>query len=158
MHCKIGVIQWTRKHYRIPLKSSSIKASDCTIQLHCFQNVLCKSKYRIKTYHIALVNVLVFMFSHFPYSSKSFLIPSQCTLQIHNCFQLFLYSTKSFQIPPECILQRDCFHFISAVPNRFRYHQNAYFIEIVFMLSLQFQIVSDITIMHALETLHMCKK
>jgi len=49
------------------------------------------------------------------------------------------------------------FIYFSAVLNRFRYHQNAYLRDIVFIFSLQFEIVSDTTRMHALETLYMCK-
>jgi len=41
------------------------------------------------------------------------------------------------------------FFYFSAVPNRFRHHQNAYFRDIVLIFSLQFQIVSDTTRMHA---------
>jgi len=41
-------------------------------------------------------------------------------------------SSKSFQIVSECILERHCFHFFSAIPNRFKYCQNACFRDIVF--------------------------
>jgi len=42
---------------------------------------------------------------------------------------------------------------ISAVPNRFTYRQNAYFRDIVFKLFCEFQIVSNIVKLHALDTL-----
>ena len=67
-------------------------------------------------------------------------------LDVH-CFQLFLCSSKFFQIPPECMLWRHCFHFFSAVPNRFKCRQNACFRDIIFKEILgspkSFQIVSE---------------
>ena len=113
--------------------AQSQKASECTIQLHCFQNFVGKSKYCIKTCHIACVSVLVFMFSSFSYSSKSFQIPSQCMLQLYIVFIYF-----------------------SAVPNclRYLYTFRAHALKTLFSsIPLQFQIVSDTTRMHALETL-----
>ena len=149
-----------RQHYRIPYKSTSIclkKRQNAPVSSIAFKIFSASPNIVPKRVILhAKLSVLVFMFSSFTYSSKSFQIPQECMLWIHNCFQLFLYSTKSFQIPPECTLQRDCFPFISAVPNRFRYHQNAYFREIVFILFLQFQIVSDTTRMHTLQRLFSC--
>ena len=45
------------------------------------------------------------------------------------------------------------FIYFSTVPNCFRYHQNACFRDIVFIFSLQFQIVSYTFRAHALKTL-----
>ena len=75
-------------------------------------------------------------------------------LQIH-CFQLFFLSSKSFQIPSQCVLQMHIVSiYFSAVPNCFRYHQNACFRDISFnRKTLQFQIVSNTARMHALDTL-----
>ena len=78
-------------------------ASECMLQRHCFQQVF--------------------------YSSKSFQIPSLCMFKRHY-FQKVFYSSKQFQIVSECILQRNYIHFFSAVSNRFKYHQNAYFRDI----------------------------
>ena len=109
------------------VEHKSQKASECTIYLHCFQHFLCQSKYRIKTCHIARVSVLVFIIS---------------------------YSSKSFQIPQECMLKIHFFKYFSEVLNRFKYRHNACFRCTLFSsISLQFQIVSDTTRMHALETL-----
>ena len=121
-------------------------------------------------------NNLPSLFSFFR-SSKSFKIPPECMLQRH-CFQTFLFSSKSIPIPSECMLQKHCFqnnffssksfqipsqfmrqrHNVfnnkkSAVPNRFKYCQNACFGGIVFMFSLQLQIVSNTVRLHVLETL-----
>ena len=46
--------------------TTSRRASECTIKLHCFQKILCKSKCRIKACHIARVSVLVFIFTTVP--------------------------------------------------------------------------------------------
>ena len=98
--------------------SSSIKASECTIQLHCFQKCLCESKYRIRACHIARESVLVFMFSYLSYSPKSFQIP-----QYYIVFNYF----------SQCMLQM-FFIYFSAVPNRFKYLQSACFKDIVFKM------------------------
>ena len=52
------------------------------------------------------------------------------TVRMHvleTLFSFFLCSSKSFQIPTGCMPQRHFFHFFSAVPNRFKYRQNACF-------------------------------
>ena len=98
--------------------------------------------------HIARVIVLVFIFF------LQFQIVSN-TIRMHaldvHCIQLCFCSSKSFQISPECMLQRHCFlcssnsfqippevtlfsFFFSAVPNRFKYLQSAYFKEIVYYM------------------------
>ena len=78
----------------------------------------------------AFTSVLVFIFSSFSYSSKSFQIPQECMLKIH-CFQLF-----------------------SEVLNCFKYRHNTCFRCTLFSsISLQFQIVQDIIRLHALKTL-----
>ena len=46
-----------------------------------------------------------------------------------------LFSSKSFQIPPECTIYRPCFIYFSAVPNRFKYRQNAPCTVLVFIFS-----------------------
>ena len=51
------------------------------------------------------------------------------------------------------MLQRYCFHFFSAVASRFEHRQNACFRGIVFIFSLQFQVVSNTVRMHVLEIL-----
>ena len=87
-------------------------------------------------------------------------------------FSLFLCSSKSFQIPSQCTIYHPCFQKDSAVPNRLKYHQNAclkdivfkiffavpsrlkyrhsaYFKDIVFIFSQQFQIVSNTVRTHS---------
>ena len=80
----------------------------------------------------------------------------------------------SYQNVSYCTRKRPCFHHFPTVPNRFKYRKNAclryiYFSEVLnrfkyrhnacfrctlfSSISLQFQIVSDTTRMHALETL-----
>ena len=73
---------------------------------------------------------------------------SECTIQL-GCFQKISYQKVSY-----CTRKRPCFHLIPTVPNRIKYHKNACFrCTLYSIMFLQFQIVSDIIRMHAIETL-----
>ena len=84
-------------------------------------------------------------------------IVSECVTIMHakvSLCQNDICSSKSFQIPSQCTIYRPCFCFFSAVPNRLKYRQNACFRDIVFFFfSLQFQIVLNTVRIHALERL-----
>ena len=116
---------------------------------------------------------------HFFGSSKSFQIPPQETIY-HPCFHFFAVPNRLKYHQNACF--RDIvFKRFSSVPNRFQYRQNACFRNIVFKTissvpnrfkyrhnscvrgimfsttkNLQFQIVSNIVRMHALEALFSC--
>ena len=92
-------------------------------------------KYRIKACHIARVSVLVFVFSYFP------------------------YSFKSFQIRNNACCRYIVFNYFSEVLNRFKYRHTACFrCTLVLSISLQLQIVLNTIRMHALETLFSKKR
>ena len=74
---------------------------------------------------------LLSLFSFCFCSSRSFQISSQCMLYIH-CFHLYLWSSKSFINTIRMHSLETQFYFLSALPNRFNYRQNAYFRDIVF--------------------------
>jgi len=129
-------------------------------------------KYRFRMCHNARESVLVSKFPQhfqivlntvrihhllplFSFSSLQFQIVSN-TVRMHHLPSLFhfiLCSSKLFQIPSECTIYRPCFIFFSAVPNCFKYHQNAPFTVLVSFYSLQFQIVLNTTRMHHLPSL-----
>ena len=111
----------------------------------CFHKQ-CAFLNRFKYRQNAPFTVLVFIIS------PQFQIVSNTARMHHlpSLFSLFLCNSKSFQIPSECTIYRPCFHYFSAVPNCFKYRQNAPFIVLVFIFFLcsskSFQIPSECTI------------
>ena len=84
---------------------------------------------------------------------------SYCTRK-RPCFHIFLTVPYRFKyLKNACIRYIIVFNYFSEVLNRFLYRHNACFRCTWFSsISLQFQVVSDTTRMHTLETLYMCKK
>ena len=97
------------------------------LQASLFQNDLCSSKYRQKS------QFTVFLLFFFLFSSKSFQIPSKCTIK-RPCFQFFSEVTNRFQTVRKHDF-RTCFQFfLSEVPYRIRCRQNATFNVLAFKI------------------------
>ena len=108
----------------LQIKLSYQIASECTVQFHCFQKILCKSEYRIKQWLNASITGLIFTF---------FLIAVLTSFQqsqnarVSVLVFIFLCNSKSFEIPSQCMLYIHCFHLLLSAPNRLKYRHNACF-------------------------------
>ena len=118
----------------VPTSRTSFQiALEFTIYCPCFQRFISSSNFK----NIVSISVRIHHLSSL----------------LSTFFSAVPTSRTSFQIALEFTIYRPCFHYFSAVPNRFKYRQNAPFIVLVFIISLQFQIVSKTVRMHHLPSL-----
>ena len=142
---------------RVPLKGvehRSQKAPEITIQLHCGQNALYRSNYRIIQRQNVPFRLIAFKISlQFQKNHRHYFHISRGKLPTSRPFWLsktmYCFFSLQFQISLQrflCIFNRQnvCLrdivfkYFFSEVTNRLEYRQNASFRDIVFNIPLQF--------------------
>ena len=110
--------------FSLQVKISYQIASECTIQIYCFQIVSAsRSNYRIKQWQKASINVLIFTFQ-----GEDCPTPPRPLSQYIYCFSHC--SFKQFPIVSEYTRKRPRFIFFSALPNHLKYRYNACFRDI----------------------------